>query len=189
TLYKSKKELNKYDLTISLKDSEGKEILTYKPVKLKHPELPEPQSPVKSPDEINSIEDLYLTGQYVEQFHRAGINPDEYYFAALKKSPNDYRVNIALGIRRVKQRKYKEALHYLQTADHKMNIKYYQPKEGKLYYYIGLAQIGLGEVDKAYRSFGRATWYYQWLASGNYELALIDCKRGNYESALTHIKE
>ncbi|WP_373060138.1 DUF5107 domain-containing protein [Zunongwangia sp. H14] len=187
--YKAKGALDEYKLHVELKDSEGNQLVSYTPYKPQHPELPEPQEKVKKPEELESVEDLYLTGRFVEQFSRAGIDPDDYYLAALEKSPDDYRVNIALGIRRINQTKYQEALPYLNTAAEKLHIKYHQPKEGELYYYMGLAQKELGQFDDAYRNFGRATWYYQWSASGNFELAQLESKKGNYEKALDHIKE
>lgn len=167
TTYKGNDILDEYKLHIQLKDSEGNELVSYTPYKPQHPELPEPQERVKKPGEIESVEDLYLTGRFVEQFKRAGIDADDYYLAALKKSPDDYRVNIAIGIRKVGQTRYDEALSYFQTAADKLRIKYRQPKEGELYYYIGLAQKGLGNVDEACRNFARSTWYYEWNTSGN----------------------
>lgn len=187
--YKGKKTIDEYELYAQLKDGEGNELVSYTPQKPKHPELPEEQESVKSPEELKSVEDLYLTGRFVEQFNRAGINPDDYYLAALEKFPDDYRVNMALGMRRLDQTKYREALTYLQTAADKLKIKYHQPKEGEIYYYMGLAQKELGLVDEAYVNFGRATWYYQWSASGNFELAQMESKNGNYEEALEYIKE
>ncbi len=187
--YKSKKAIDEYNLNIQLFDKNGKELILYKPYKPQRPELPEPQEPVKAVEDINSVEDLYLTGRFVEQFNRPGKNPDSYYLKALEISPNDYRTNIALGIRRVNQTKYKEALVYLQTAADKLKIKYYQPKEGELYYYLGLAHRGLGNMEKAYKNFARATWYYQWFSSGNYQLAQIESLNGNYEKALGYISE
>lgn len=186
--YKNKRKLDEFNLHLELQDSEGNVLISYTPEKPKHPELPEPQDRVKKPEELESVEDLYLTGRFVEQFRRAGINPDEYYLAALKKSPNDYRVNIALGIRRLKQTKYEEALSYFQSAADKLNIKYYQPKEGELYYYMGLTQKELGHYEESYENFGRATWYYQWLSSGNFQLAQLETKKGNYKKALGYIK-
>ncbi|MGB5668760.1 MAG: DUF5107 domain-containing protein [Maribacter sp.] len=187
--YKSRNPIDEYQLYIELIDSEGKELVSYTPYKLKHPELPHPQERVKKPEEISSIEDLYLTGRFVEQFNRPGINPDDYYLAALKKSPDDYRVNIAMGIRRVNQTKYKDALTYLQRAADKLKVKYYQPKEGELYYYMGLAQRELGQTEEAYRNFARSTWYYQWFSAGYYQLAQLESIKSNFEKALEYIND
>ncbi|TMM53378.1 DUF5107 domain-containing protein [Maribacter algarum] len=187
--YKSRKPLDEYELHVAIQDSKGRELVSYSPYKLKHPELPEVQERVKKPEEINTVEDLYLTGRFVEQFSRPGIEPDDYYLAALEKSPNDYRTNIALGQRRLGQMKYEEAFSYLQKAADKLKIKYYQPKEGELYYYMGMAQKALGQMEEATANLARATWYYQWFSAANYQLAQIESKKGNHEKALEYIRE
>ncbi|TXG38432.1 DUF5107 domain-containing protein [Seonamhaeicola maritimus] len=187
--YKSQEALDEYKLNIQLTDGKGNELVSYTPYKPKKPELPETQKPVKKPEEIESVEDLYLAGRFVEQFNRPGKNPDDYYLAALKKSPTDYRSNIALGKRRVNQMRFKDALAYLQTASDKLNIKYYQPKEGEIYYYKGLAHRALGQIEEAYANFARATWYYQWFSASNFQLAQIESTNGNYSKALEYIQD
>lgn len=187
--YTSKKALDEYLLQVSINDADGNELVSYAPQKPKKPELPEPQEKVKKAEDIDDVEDLYLTGRFVEQFNRPGKNPDDYYLKALQLSPNDYRTNIALGIRRINQTRYKEALAYLQAAAEKLKIKYFQPKEGELYYYLGLAYRELGQTREAYKNFARATWYYQWFSAGNYQLAQLESLNGNYKKALEYIKE
>ncbi|MEX0288313.1 MAG: DUF5107 domain-containing protein [Flavobacteriaceae bacterium] len=187
--HKSRKALDEYQLSIQLTDSDGRELVGYTPYKPKYPELPEPQERVKKARDIETVEDLYLTGRFVEQFNRPGINPDDYYLAALKKSPNDYRTNIALGIRRLNQTKYEEALKYLKTAADKLKVKYFQPKEGELYYYTGLAQRALGLDEEAYANLARATWYYQWFSAANFQLAQLESEKGNFPKALEYITE
>ena len=185
--YKSRKALDEYQLQVSLMDSDGKELIAYTPYKPKNPALPKEQEKVKKPEELKSVDDLYLTGRFVEQFNRPGMNPDDYYLAALKMSPDDYRVNLAMGMRRTNQLKYEEALQYLKNAADKLKIKYYQPKEGEIYYYMALNQLKLGQIEEAYQNFGRATWYYQWYSAGNYQLAQMETKKGNFEKALDYI--
>ncbi|MEO9891414.1 DUF5107 domain-containing protein [Aurantibacter sp.] len=187
--YKSRRPLNEFDLKVSLLDNESNELISYAPKELTKPELPEEQERVKKPEELKTVEDLFLTGRFVEQFRRPGLEPDDYYLSALKLSPTDYRTNIALGIRRFNQTKYSEALKYLQTAADKLKIKYHQPKEGELFYYRGLTHKALGNLEDAYKDLARATWYYQWFSSGNFQLAQIECTKGNYDKALDYIKE
>jgi tetratricopeptide (TPR) repeat protein len=151
--------------------------------------LPDVQKEPEAPQAIESVEDLYLAGRFVEQFSRPGVNPDDYYLEALKKSGDDYRVNIALGIRRVKQWRYEEAEKFLQKAADKLMVKYFQPKEGELFYYLALAQKGAGKTDDAYRSFFQATWYYEWFSSAYYQLALMESSRGDYAKALEFVEK
>ena len=163
-------------------------LVSYKPYQLQYPELPEPQERVKKPEEIETVEDLYLTGRFVEQFKRPGMNPDDYYLAGLEKSPNDYRLNLAMGTRRLGETKYQKALNYLQKAADKLKVKYYQPKEGELFYYLGMAQKQLGQAEEAYHNFAQSTRYYAWHSAGYYQLAQMETQAGNYEKALEYIQ-
>jgi len=172
---------------VELRDEKDRTLVSYHPYRLQHPELPEVQERPALPGEVESVEDLYLTGRFVEQFSRPGYDPDDYYQRALNLSPEDYRVNIALGIRRVNQWKFEEAEEYLNKAADKLRVRYYQPKEGELFYYLGLAQLALGKEAEAYRNLSRSTWYYEWLSSGFYQLALIESKKGDYDKALEYI--
>ncbi|MDR1097060.1 MAG: DUF5107 domain-containing protein [Tannerella sp.] len=189
SIYKSKKPLDEYQLSVELQDHAGNPLISYRPYKYQYPELPPVQEEPQSPQTIESVEDLYLAGRFVEQFSRPGINPDDYYLEALKKSPDDYRVNIALGIRRNNQWRYEEAENFLQKAADKLKVKYIQPKEGELFYHLALAQKGQGKIDEAYGSFFQATWYYEWFSSSYYQLALIESNRKNYGQALEFIKK
>jgi tetratricopeptide (TPR) repeat protein len=182
--YKSKQALDEYQLYVELQDEAGRPLISYQPYRPQHPDLPEVQEEPKAPREIESVEDLYLAGRFVEQFSRPGINPDDYYLEALRKSPNDYRVNLAMGIRRVNQWRYAEAEKFLRTAADKLKVNYFQPKEGELFYYLALAQKGLGKSDEAYDNFFQATWYYEWFSSSYYQLALMESGRGHYDKAL-----
>ncbi|MDR1335332.1 MAG: DUF5107 domain-containing protein [Tannerella sp.] len=187
--WKSRTDLDEYQLSVELQDNAGKTLIAYTPYRLRNPELPKPQEDPKSPKEIESVEDLYLAGRFVEQFSRPGVNPDDYYLEALKKSPDDYRVNIALGIRRVDQWRYEEAEQFLQRASDKLQALYFQPKEGELFYYLALAQKGLGNKEEAYAGFFRATWYYEWFSPAYYQLALMESSRGDYGKALDFVKQ
>ncbi len=183
----SRTDLDEYKLDISLMDEKGKILVSYTPYKMKNPELPAVFERVKSPKDIESVEDLYLTGRFVEQFSRPFHNADDYYLEALKKSPDDYRVNLALGIRRVNQWRYTEAEIFLQKAAVKLKTQYIQPLEGELFYYLGLAQRAQGKDNDAYRNFNRGAFYYQWFSQGNFQLAQMESIKGNYEKALEYI--
>ncbi len=182
--YSGDEELDEYRLFIQLTDKNGRELVSYRPYKPQHPDLPETQKRIPPVDEIETVEDLYLTGRFVEQFSRPFLDADDYYLAALQKSPDDYRTNLALGMRRVNQWRYEEALGYLQRAADKLKVQYYQPKEGEIFYFRGLALKALGRSEEAYRNFYQATWYYEWSSAGFYQLALMESNSGNLEKAL-----
>ncbi|MDX1702590.1 MAG: DUF5107 domain-containing protein, partial [Melioribacteraceae bacterium] len=188
SIFNSKNKLDEYKLYVELRDSNGKMLVDYKPYEQQYPEMPKVQEEPEMPEEIETVEDLFLAGRFIEQFSRPFMDPEIYYLEALKRSPDDYRVNLAMGIRRIAQWKYREALEYLQNAAEKLNYLYYQPKEGELYYYMGLAYEGLGNNEEAYNHYFRATWYYKWYSPAYYKLALMESNKGNYAKALEFVK-
>jgi len=47
---------------------------------------------------LKTVEELYLTGLRLSQFHNAVIDAYPYYEEALRRDPGNYRVNTQLGI-------------------------------------------------------------------------------------------
>ncbi|HEX2394739.1 MAG TPA: DUF5107 domain-containing protein, partial [Bacteroidales bacterium] len=186
-IWTSKTEIDEHKLKISLQDEHGNILVSYTPYKPKNPDLPEVFGSVKLPGEIESIEDLYLTGRFVEQFSHPLRNADDYYLEALRKAPDDYRVNLAMGIRRVIQWRYTEAEEFLKIAAKKLRTQYIQPAEGELFYYMGLAQRAQGKYDEAYRNFFRSTFYYEWFSQGYFQLAQMEMEKGDIARAYEYI--
>ena len=93
-------------VTALLLDQDGKELISYSP--RKHEEEPRPAevTPPLPPEEIESIEKLYLTGLRLEQFNSAALNPGPYWEEVLERDPGDYRTNTALGIRNLEQGRF-----------------------------------------------------------------------------------
>ncbi len=187
--WKGKNAVDEYQLKLVFSGSDGIEIISYAPSPPKKPDLPEPFESFKPAEEYNNAEDLYLTGRAVEQFSRPNLDPDDYYLHALELSPTDYRVNIALGIRRVNQWRFAEADTFFRNAAEKLQYEYIQMKEGELYYYWALAQRALGKRKEAYRNFSYAAYHYAWFSAAHYQLAQMESELGNPGKALDHIED
>jgi tetratricopeptide (TPR) repeat protein len=188
-IWKSREDIDEYGLNLSFFDENGNEIVAYTPYQRKNPELPEVMEDFRPASEINTPEDLYLTGRWVDQFSRPHLNPDDYYLKALEISPDDYRVNMALGIRRVKQWRFTEAEECLERAARKLKYQYIQPKESELYYYWALAQRAQEKIKEAFRNFSYAAFDYAWYSAANFQLAQMESERGNTEQALKYIDD
>lgn len=87
------------ELLIKVTDSKGKILLAWQPEKDDGKKIPEPAAPAKFPDEIDEIEQLYLTGLHLEQYRHATYDPADYYKEALKRDPGDIRCNNSMGLR------------------------------------------------------------------------------------------
>jgi tetratricopeptide (TPR) repeat protein len=189
TEVKLPQDISEDDLSIVLLDSQNQMLLSYKPVEHKPSDepIPEPVEPPLPPEEIKTIEQLYLTGLRLDQFYNASVDPEPYYQEALKRDAEDSRVNTQMGILCLKRKMWKQAKDHLQTAVDRITVNYTRPKDGEALYYLGAALRWLGQEDDAYDSFYKAAWSAAWHTPAYYQLAEIDCKRGNYQKAVEHL--
>jgi tetratricopeptide (TPR) repeat protein len=162
----------------------GKELVSYKPIKLEPESMPEPVKAPPSPEEIKTNEELYLTGLRIEQFHNPALDPDPYWLEALRRDPGDVRANTALGINYLKRARFEEAENLFRKALERLTAKYTSPKNGEPFYYLGVALKAQGRDDEAFDNFYKATWSAAWRAAGYYSLAEIALKRGDIVAAL-----
>ncbi|MDR1500316.1 MAG: DUF5107 domain-containing protein [Tannerellaceae bacterium] len=178
------------DLSIELLESDkGAALLSYTP-KDHHPpkyDKPEPLKALPKPADMASVEELYLAGLRLNQFHSA-MSPDAYYEEALKRDPGDYRTNTQLGILAIKDHDFVKAKGYLKTAVDRITSNYTRPKDGEALYYLGIALRALGEETEAYDYFYQASWSYAWHTAAYFQLAEMDCVRGDFETALDHVE-
>ena len=175
------------DLRVLLLCSAGEELIAYKPVEKKDAPMPEAVKAPPEPKDIKTVEQLYLTGLRLEQFHNPALEPYPFYEEALRRDPGNYRVNVALGILYFKRGMFKEAERCFKTAIERATYNYTSPRDGEAYYYYGLVLKFQGKYDAAYDALYKATWSYGFHTAAYYHLAEIDCIRGNFATALEDI--
>ncbi len=176
------------DLKVSLISADGLELISYQPKEIEPVEdLPEEVRPPAEPDEIETIEELYLTGLRVEQIHNPSVDPTIYYKEALRRDPGDSRSNTIMGIHSIKRGMYEDAETHLKTAIERISADYTRPINTEAYYQLGIAQRAQGKLDEAYDNFYRATWDNAFHSAAYYQLAELSCQKGNYEDALEQI--
>lgn len=181
--------LKEDDLEISLTDSDGNLLLAFKPSEHHPPDYPKPE-PLKAfgpPEDMKSVEELYLAGLRLNQFYNASVDPMPYYNEALKRDPGDSRVNTQLGILSIKNFKWAEAEKYLRKAAERVTSNYTRPKDCESLYYLGVALKAQDKTDEAYDFFYQASWASAWHSASYYELAEIDCQRGDFLTAVDHL--
>jgi len=176
------------DLRASLVTSAGEELIAYQPVEKKGSAMPETVKPPALPKDVETVEELYLAGQRLEQFHNPAMTSYPYYEEALKRDPGNYRVNVALGILYLKRGMFEEAERCFSIALERATKNYTSPRDGEAYYYRGLVSRFLGDYKAAYNDLYKATWSYGFHTAAYYQLAEIDCIRGDFAAALEHIE-
>lgn len=165
---------DEHDLRASLL-VDGRELVSYSPVKLAPEPLPEAVRPPLPPAEIKTVEELYLAGQRLEQFFDTS-DPAPYWEEALRRDPGDIRVNTSLGIDYLKKARYADAEKLLRKALERATAKYTMPKSAEPYYYLGLALQAQGKTDEAFDNFYKSTWDTAWRDAGGL------CHRSNRRS-------
>jgi len=175
-------------LAVTLLSPSGDELVGYEPPEPAGLPMPEPIEPPPAPEEIPTVEELYLTGLRLEQFYNPTVDPLPYYEEALRRDPEDTRVNTQLGIDACRRGLFEEAEAYFRRAITRLTRNYTRPKECEPYYYLGAALAAHGKLDEAYEAFYKATWGYPWRGASYYSLAVLDCRKGDLKTALTHVE-
>jgi len=172
------------DCYISIVSNKGETLVDWQtePEELKP--MPDPAKAAKDPEEINSVEQLYLRGLHLEQYRHATYDPTAYYLEALKREPGDVRNNNAMGLWLMKKGKLAEAEPYFRKAIETLTERNPNPYDGEPLFNLGLCLRFQGKLEEAYDSFFKSTWNAAWQDSGFFQAAQIDSILGNREKAL-----
>ncbi|NQU85517.1 MAG: DUF5107 domain-containing protein [Mariniphaga sp.] len=177
----------KEKLVCSIYDATGELLLEYQPEPPLNRPMPEPLSSPEDPEDVKTVEELYLNGLRLDQFHNASISSYPNYEEALSRDPGDYRVNTQLGILYIKRKMFEQAEKHLQTAVDRITMRYTRPKDSEALYYLGITQRRLHKNKEAYDNLYDATWNAGWHTQSYNQLAELDCENGDYETALDHL--
>jgi tetratricopeptide (TPR) repeat protein len=146
--------------------------------------VPEPAKAAKEPKDVESNEQLYLTGLHLEQYRHATRDPREYYLEALRRDPADSRCNNALGLWYMRRGGFAKAAEFFQKAIETLTERNPNPIEGEPFFNLGLALRFKGRDEEAYDHFYKSVWNAAWQDSGYYQLACLAAKNGKWENAL-----
>jgi len=179
------------DLYTEMINTENNEVLVaYQPVEKKYiEELPETVKRPGLPEDLITVEELYLTGKRIQQFHNPTLNAMDYFQEALQRDPDDIRTNTALGNKYLMNGDYLQARSYLSRAIKRLTKDYTRPSDCEALYLQGLTLKALELYDEAIDTLYRATWDYAWHSAAYLELARISAIHGDYSKALAQIDE
>jgi len=180
-------DVDEENLELLLFSPANKILISYNPKKKEKVSKPEPVKPPQPPEKIKTVEELYLAGLRLEQFHNPALEPYPYYEEALKRDPDNSIVNTALAILYLKRGMFKEAEGKLNRAISSITKNYTSPKNGEAYYYLGVALRAQGKDHEAFEAFYKATWSKAWGAAGYYSLAELSCQKRDFSKALNFL--
>ncbi len=181
-------DLVETDLLLRITAEEGEEIIRYQPEGAWDGKMPEPYRAPAEPKDMETTEDLFLTGLHLEQYRHPGIAPEAYWQEALRRDPGDARCNQAMGKIQLRRGSFSAAEDYFQKAVSRLTSRNFNPYDGEPHYNLGLSLAYQGRLDQAYRAFYKATWNFAWQSASFYSLAQIDLTRKNYTQALEHLE-
>ncbi len=179
--------IDEEQLLLVLHTASGKELIRYEPALNRKNDIPEPAKPALAPEEIENNEQLFLTGQHLEQYRHATYSPVPYYEKALERDPNDIRNNNALGLWYLRRGQFAKSESYFRRAVASSTQRNPNPYDGEPYYNLGLCLKFMNRPEEAYKAFYKATWSKGWKDSGYFAVAQIDLSRGDFELALQHL--
>lgn len=136
------------------------------------------------PQDVKTTEQLFLTGQHLEQYRHATYCPTDYYEEALRRDPMDYRCNNALGLWYLRRCRFDRAEQYLRRAVSVITRRNPNPYDGEPIYNLGLALKYQGHMDEAYAMFWKSTWNKAWADAGFLEAAQISLAQGRLADAM-----
>jgi tetratricopeptide (TPR) repeat protein len=175
-------------LLLTVTCPQGKELLRYDPASNKLNNTPEAAKPALLPNEIEHIEQLFLTGQHLEQYRHATYSPVPYYEEALRRDAGDIRSNNALGLWYLRRGQFAGSEPYFRKAVEMSIQRNPNPYDSEPYYNLGLSLKFQGKNEEAYQAFYKATWSNAWKDSSYFMVAQLDLLNGDYELALDHIQ-
>jgi tetratricopeptide (TPR) repeat protein len=179
------------DLYTELINSEtGETLISYQPVEKKYdPALPETVERPALPEDIKTIEELYLTGSRIEQFYNTSLNAMDYYREALKRDASDIRTNTAVGNIYLKNGDYLMARKHFSIAVKRLTKDYTRPSDCEALYLQGLTLKALGLYGEAIDTLYRASWDQAFHSASYLELARISVLTGDLQKALEQVNE
>jgi tetratricopeptide (TPR) repeat protein len=145
---------------------------------------PRPHMPSKAPNDIGTVEELYLEGLQIEQYRHPMIDPSIYYLEGLRRDPMNARLNCAMGQILMKQARFQEAEACFRSAVARLNTRNYNPRDCEALYHLGVALRRLSRPSEALDWFFKAAWDARWRAAALQQSAEILLALGEAQKAL-----
>ena len=177
------------DYEVTVYDADGNILCEYREYIRENLPIPEPAEALKAPEEIQSLEELFLAGQHLEQYRHATFLPSDYYLEGLRRDPADIRLNNAYGLYLLRNAQVPESIPYFEAAVKKETWRNPNPYAGEAHYNLGLGLEQLDRDQEAYDAFFKAVWSAETAGPAYFHLACISLRQGKAAEALRFADE
>ena len=164
----------------------GREIISYDPAAVVPAKAPKVAEEPAAPEQIATVEELYLTGVHLDQYRHATRSPELYWREALCRDPQESRCHNALGLWHLRRGEFGTAVAHFNSAIARLTQLNSNPYDGEAFYNLGLALRFQGQDKEAYDAFYKATWNAGWRGPAYFALAELDARGGRWEIVLDH---
>lgn len=174
---------------VELRAADGRVLVRWEPkiaVPDKEPWLAEEPA---APSEIDSVDELYLTGVHLAQYRHPTRSPLSYWHAALERDPGDVRTNLALADRDYRAGRYERARERIATALVRLTRRNANPQDAEAFYLLGLVLHRSGRESEARRAWGKAMWDARWAGAAGLALAQSHARSDESREALRVLDE
>lgn len=176
------------DVSVLVRGAGGEELISYRPAVHDDEPMPETVEPPPAPSEVESVEELYLTGVRLDQFHNPSFSPYPYFEEALRRDPGYAPANTHLGLLYLKRGLFDEAEAHLRRAVERVTQRHTRAKDTESLYYLGLTLLKQDRLKEASDYLNHAVWDHAWFSPAHTLLARIAARRGEFEPALDYAR-
>ena len=177
------------DYRAAVLDESGRVLCEYTEYVKQNQPIPEPAEALRSPQELRSLEELYLAGQHLEQYRHATFLPEDYYREGLRRDPTDIRLNNAYGLFLLRNGQAEESMDCFRAAIRKQTWRNPNPWAGEAYFNLGLALEELERLPEAYDAFFKAVWSGETAGAAFFHLSCLCVRRAELPQALRFAEE
>ncbi len=149
--------------------------------------IPDSAEAALLPQQVKTCEQLFLTGQHLEQYRHATWSATDYYEEALRRDPDDVRCLNAMGLWYIRRGRFSLAEGYLRKAVKLITRRNPNPYDSEPIYNLALALKYQRKDDEAYERFWKATWSKAWADAAYFEAAKISVRQGRLDDALDEL--
>lgn len=181
------KRLPDHEYQLSVNDVHGNELVSWRPEKLTEKPIPEAAKKANAPQDITSIEELFLTGLHLEQYRHASFNPADYYAEGIRRDPDDSRCNNAMGMWLLRRGQFANAESHFRVTCRRLIQRNPNPYDGEPFFNLGLSLRFQGREDEAYEAFHKSVWNAAFMDPGYFQIALIDAGRKEFNLAIDNV--
>lgn len=162
----------------------GTEIIRWRPRPVSRGAEPWVAVEPAAPEDMSTVEELYLTGIHLAQYRHPTRSPLPYWNEALRRDPGDARTHIALADDRLRRADVEGAEEHARRAVARLTRRNGNPRDGEASYLLGLALVRQGRSEEAYDALAKSAWDGRWSGPASLELARIDARAGRWAEAL-----